>query len=238
MSTQVQSTWVVEPGGCTIESPSNCTGARGGVYDSTKSSTWNVNAFYLLGAETNLGNPYSSTNQMGHFGYETIGVPGQSGVANVSLDHQVIAGIATNTYYLGNLGLSSQNISFKQGNSDTSPSFLGSLRNENLIPSLSFGYTAGAAYSKATPWSRGSSLIRDRTQWYQRKLNTRWLRRLTICLQRCHFHICTHGHEAACRSATVYHLLKLKHPEVAHVPRYQHARRFHSPIPMASRLNV
>ena len=88
---------------------------------------------------------------MGHFGYETIGVPGQSGVANVSLDHQVIAGIKTNTYYLGNLGLSSQNISFKQGSSgDTSSSFLGSLRNENLIPSLSFGYTAGAAYSKAT----------------------------------------------------------------------------------------
>ena len=85
---------------------------------------------------------------MGDFGYETIGVPGQSGVANVSLDHQVIAGIKTNTYYLGNLGLSSQNINFTQ--TDTSPSFLGSLRNKNLIPSLSFGYTAGAAYSKAT----------------------------------------------------------------------------------------
>ena len=150
VSTQVQSTWVVEPGGCTIDSPSNCTGARGGVYDSTKSSTWNVNAYYGLAAETNLGNPYSSPSQIGHFGYETIGIPGQSGVANVSLDHQVVVGIVTNTYYLGNLGLSSQNISFTQGSSDTSSSFLGSLRNKNLIPSLSFGYTAGAAYSKAT----------------------------------------------------------------------------------------
>ena len=87
---------------------------------------------------------------MGDFGYDTIAVPGQSGVANVSLDHQVIAGIKTNTYYLGNLGLSSQNNSFSQDGTDTSPSFLVSLRNENLIPSLSFGYTAGAAYSKAT----------------------------------------------------------------------------------------
>ena len=149
VSTQVSPTWVVEPGGCTIDSPNNCTDARGGAYDSTKSSTWNVNAVYELAAETNLGNPYSSSSQMGDFGYETIGVPGQSGVANVSLDHQVIAGIKTNTYYLGNLGLSSQNISFTSSG-DTSSSFLGSLRNENLIPSLSFGYTAGAAYSKAT----------------------------------------------------------------------------------------
>ena len=87
---------------------------------------------------------------MGQFGYDTLGVPGQSGVANVSLEHQVVAGIATNTYYLGNLGLSSQNITFGTATSDSSPSFLGSLKNENLIPSLSFGYTAGASYRKAT----------------------------------------------------------------------------------------
>ena len=127
----------------------NCTQARGGAYDSTKSSTWNVNALFALAAETNLGSPYSATNQIGDYGYDTIGIPGQSGVANVSVDHQVIASIATNTYYLGNLGLVSQNITFSAGASDTSPSFLGSLRNENLIPSLSFGYTAGASYRKA-----------------------------------------------------------------------------------------
>ena len=150
VSTQVSLTWVVEPGGCTVDSPDNCTAARGGAYDSSKSSTWNAKQTYTLAAEINLGNPYSSSTQIGDFGYETIGVPGQSGVANVSLDHQVVAGIKTNTYYLGNLGLSSRNISFTQGNGDMSPSFLGSLKTENLIPSLSFGYTAGAAYSKAT----------------------------------------------------------------------------------------
>lgn len=127
----------------------NCTGARGGAYDFTKSSTWNVNANYSLNAEVNLASPYNAPNQIGEYGYDTIGIPGQSGVANVSVDHQVIASIATNTYYLGNLGLSSQNITFDAGPSDTSPSILGSLRNENLIPSLSFGYTAGASYRKA-----------------------------------------------------------------------------------------
>ena len=146
VSTEVSSTWVVEPGGCGPDNPANCTGARGGAYDSTKSSTWNVNAFYALATETNLGSPYNDEDQIGHFGYDTIGVPGQSGVANVSLDHQVIAGIGTNNYYVGNLGLSSQNITF--GSTDTSPSFLASLKNEKLIPSLSFGYTAGASYSK------------------------------------------------------------------------------------------
>lgn len=146
VSTEVSSTWVVAPGGCGPAYPLNCTGARGGAYDSTKSSTWNVKANYTLDAETNLGNPYSANNQVGTYGYDTIEVPGQSGVANVSLDHQVIAAIETNTYYLGNLGLASRNITFGTDSSDISPSFLESLRNENLIPSLSYGYTAGASY--------------------------------------------------------------------------------------------
>lgn len=150
MSTEVSSTWVIAPQACGSAYPANCTGARGGAYDSSKSSTWNVNALYSLGEETNLGNPYSDNSQIGDFGYDTIAVTGQAGVANVSLDHQVIAAIDTNTYYLGNLGLSAQNITFNPDSSDTSPSFLGSLRNENLIPSLSFGYTAGASYRKAT----------------------------------------------------------------------------------------
>lgn len=146
VSTEVSSTWVIAPQACGSAYPANCTGARGGAYDSTKSSTWNVNALYSLGEETNLGDPYNDNTQIGNFGYDTIGVPGQSGAANVSLDNQVIAAIETNTYYLGNLGLSAQNITFNPDSSDTSPSFLGSLKNENLIPSLSFGYTAGASY--------------------------------------------------------------------------------------------
>lgn len=149
VSTEVPSTWVVAPGGCGPNYPVNCTGARGGAYDSSKSSTSNVNALYTLTAETNLGSPYSATTQIGNFSYDTLGVPGQSGVANVSVDHQVIASIDTNTYYLGNLGLSSQNITFNADSGNTAPSFLGSLRNENLIPSLAFGYTAGASYRKA-----------------------------------------------------------------------------------------
>ena len=146
VSTQVSSTWVVEPDGCGSANPANCTAARGGAYNSTESSTWNVNALYTLGAETNLGNPYS--DPIGDFGYDTLGVPGQSGVTNVSLARQVIATIKTKTYYLGSLGLSSQNITFSQDSGDKSASFLASLRNENLIPSLSFGYTAGASYRK------------------------------------------------------------------------------------------
>lgn len=151
VSTAVSSTWVVEPGGCGPSYPVNCTQTRGGTYDSAKSTSWNVNALYTLAAETNLGNPYSNADiQIGHFGYDTIALPGHSGVANVSLDRQVLAGINTTTYYLGNLGLSARNITFGTDSSDTSSSLLGSLKNRNLIPSLSFGYTAGAFYSKPT----------------------------------------------------------------------------------------
>lgn len=150
VSTGVQVTWVVEPGGCGPPYPVNCTETRGETYDSTKSTSWHASALYSLGVETNLGNPYSADSQMGDFGYDTIGLPGQSGVANISLDNQVIAGIKTTTYYLGSLGLSSRNISFSTSSSDTSQTFLSSLKNKNLIPSLSFGYTAGASYSKPT----------------------------------------------------------------------------------------
>lgn len=54
-----------------------------------------------------------------------------------------IAGIAAEPYYLGLLGLRPSTDSQFDG---ASPSFLTLLKNQNLIPSLSFGYAAGAAY--------------------------------------------------------------------------------------------
>jgi hypothetical protein len=68
-----------------------------------------------------------------------------------SLDNQIIAGIATNNYWLGFLGLSPIPFNFSSQDDATSmrdpqPSFLSNLKNQSLIPSLSWGYTAGASY--------------------------------------------------------------------------------------------
>ena len=135
------------PDGCTQSDAVNCTAARGGVYDYTKSSTWNIKHLYGLGVESNLGTRYSGNGVSGTYGYDTLGIQGKG--ANASVNHQVIASILTDTYYVGNLGLSPYPIKFPISGAaapDTSPSLLNSLKNENLIPSLSYGYTAGASY--------------------------------------------------------------------------------------------
>lgn len=119
----------------------NCTEARGGVYDGTKSSSWNRKDLYGVGDESNLGYKGDGT-----YGYDMIEI--QAKGANVSINHQVIAAIEAKNFYVGNLGLSPYPINFTSSE-DSSPSLLASLKNQNLIPSLSYGYTAGASYGKS-----------------------------------------------------------------------------------------
>lgn len=67
----------------------------------------------------------------------------QSG--GISLKHQIVAGIATKDFYLGQFGLGPKATNFT--NFDTpDPSFFWSMKNQSVIPSLSWGYTAGAKH--------------------------------------------------------------------------------------------
>ena len=145
-ATAVQSIWTIAPPlGCSSGNASNCTVARGGLFNSNHSSTWEPKATYLLGAESNLG--YTTNSDVGVFGFDTLGI-GKVGAGNATLDHQVVGGIFTTDFYVGSLGLSPQTINFTD-NVDQSPSFLGNLKEQNLIPSIAYGYTAGASYSKS-----------------------------------------------------------------------------------------
>ncbi|KAL6717385.1 hypothetical protein ACLMJK_005300 [Lecanora helva] len=148
-ATEVASTWAVAPAGCDQGDAANCTDARGGAFDDTKSSSWNRKDLYALGDESALG--YSSTDLNGTYGYDNLEIQGKG--TNVSVNHQVIAAIETKTFFVGNLGLSPHPINFSSA--DSSPSLLTSLKNENSIPSLSYGYTAGASYreKKGAPGS-------------------------------------------------------------------------------------
>lgn len=141
-STEYSSTWVVASNACSPADPANCTIARGGIYDCTKSSSWNIKAIFRLG-EINLG--YNDDSISGTYGFDTLSIQGKG--TNASVNHQSIASFTTPKFFVGSLGLSDQPVDFPDG-SDTSPSLLTSLKNENLIPSLSFGYTAGAHYRK------------------------------------------------------------------------------------------
>lgn len=143
-STEISETWVVLPQGCTSNDPSNCIKERGGAYNITLSKTWNEKGVDSLKTESDLG--YVNNYDNGDFGLDTLGVDVPPGHANVSLDQQVIAGVATKDFFLGNLGLANRQHTF--GNGEQVSGFLSHLNASNLIPSLSYGYTAGASYRK------------------------------------------------------------------------------------------
>lgn len=143
-STETQENLIVLPSGCDAGAgdASNCTQLRGGVYNNTASSKWVSKNIYALGLETNLGLIRNSDN--GQFGYDQFSLStAQKG--NVTLPEQIIAGIATKDFFLGTLGLSQAPVNFTDP-FDSRPSLITNLKNQSLIPSLSYGYTAGASY--------------------------------------------------------------------------------------------
>ena len=144
ISTAGFQTWAVVPQGCVASDPPNCATLRGGQFLPSQSSTWrynnaSVNGTFTLGLETNLG--YSGN---GDFGYDTV-VLGYQGSNGPSLPQQTIAGIATKEFYLGVFGLNPRSTNFSTFD-DPIPSYMATLKNRSMIPSLSWAYTAGNQY--------------------------------------------------------------------------------------------
>lgn len=128
---------------------SNCTQARGGTFDYTQSKTWSQKSVYQLVTEANLG--LNQNSDVGSYGFDTVAIALPEH-GNVSLDHQVIAGIATKDFLLGNIGLANRSVIFPDNTQANS--LISELKSNNLIPSLSYGYTAGASYRKNVGASR------------------------------------------------------------------------------------
>ena len=148
ISTAGYQTWAVVPQGCTVSDPSDCATSRGGQFIPSQSSTWkynnaSVNGTFTLGLETNLD--YSGN---GNYGYDTI-VLGYQGSNGPSLQQQIVAGIATKEFFLGIFGLNPRPTNFTTLN-DPIPSYMTTLKDRSLIPSLSWAYTAGNQYRPGT----------------------------------------------------------------------------------------
>ena len=133
-------TWVVEPGGC-LASDLQCGNNRGGTFNPNSSSTWTIHGLYELYTERNLG-----LTGNGQFGNDTLGL-GIQGSGGPTLTDQAIGGIVTDNFYLGMFGVNPKPTNFTEIDKGQ-PSYLTTLKDQNLIPSLSFGYTAGAQYRK------------------------------------------------------------------------------------------
>lgn len=107
------------------------------------SSSAKFKNFYLQ-AESHLG--MTNNSDVGSYGYDIVEI-GRPGDGNISLNAaQVIATVATKDFFVGNLGLSARSVSAI--GSGSAQGLLTSLKGGNYIPSLSYGYTAGAAYGK------------------------------------------------------------------------------------------
>ncbi|KAL8910918.1 MAG: hypothetical protein Q9171_003823 [Xanthocarpia ochracea] len=144
-STQVPESWIVLDVACTDRDPANCSDSRGGTFDFLESSSWENKSFYALGAEANLG--YSREYNRGFYAKELVQLTNPEG-ANTTVNHSVVAGIITPNFYLGVLGLAARPVVWED-QSDSSDSLITILKKQNLIPNLSYGYTAGASYRSA-----------------------------------------------------------------------------------------
>ncbi|KAK4505338.1 hypothetical protein PRZ48_003301 [Zasmidium cellare] len=143
--------WVVIPVGCSQVNPTlqNCAGERGELFQSNLSSTWSTQglvnnadgAIYSLNTVEEAGLGLSGN---GSYGYDTVtlGIPGSD---LPTLHDQLVVGIWTDDFFLGSLGLSPYSLNLSSLNGPQQ-SLMGSLVNQSLLPSNSWGYTAGAVY--------------------------------------------------------------------------------------------
>ncbi|KAL9601761.1 MAG: hypothetical protein Q9179_002761 [Wetmoreana sp. 5 TL-2023] len=126
----------------------DCASKRGGLFNKNHSSTWQDQGFYELDQELNLG--YAGN---GDFGIDsiTLGYPGSDAI---SVDRQLLATIAAKDYYLATWGIAPRSTNFTSSDpgettfapGDSYQSLLSTLKQKQKIPSLSYGYTAGARY--------------------------------------------------------------------------------------------
>ena len=152
VSTALGETWVISAnktqGGCIGNDPVSCPQSRGALFSVNSSSTWQDQGLFGVGLDTNLPD-YDNQFDVADYGLETVGLglPGSSGVGEPNL---VVGALATKDFYLGYLGVTNHPTNFTQFD-DPHATLLSTLRTQNKIPSLSYGYTAGAPYRKDQP---------------------------------------------------------------------------------------
>ena len=141
ISTTATTPNAVAPQACNSSLPATCPDHRGGIFNQNQSSTWKNDAIYSLSVELELGS--TATGQFGFDGIQ-LGLPGSQG-GSISLPQQLMAGIVSNNYFIANWGLRPHETNLTSMN-NRFPSVIQNLKTQNKIPSLSWGYTAGAYY--------------------------------------------------------------------------------------------
>ncbi|KAI0132238.1 aspartic peptidase domain-containing protein [Xylariales sp. AK1849] len=136
VSTCLSEIWVVETGGCGTSAL--CTAARGNVYNISASNSWSPLGAWQLGLQ------YLGLGGNGDYANETVVVFDSATRLQTALQKQVVGAINDTGYYTGFFGLG---ITPGRFGSAVAPSPIAALvENDSVIPSHSYGYTAGAYY--------------------------------------------------------------------------------------------
>ena len=96
--------WVVGPGECLsgefgvgATTSLSCKDPRGGVFNSSLSTSWNTTGNYSMDIDTSLG--YG--DDCAAYGFDTIALDLSNATGGPSLDNQVIGAFAKDDFYLG-----------------------------------------------------------------------------------------------------------------------------------------
>lgn len=141
VGTSAFSTITIGPNGCDPLSAfgDSCPDSRGGLFYANESLTYIKNSIFNLGININLG-----LDEAANAGFDTITL-GWQGSGGPTVEHSTVFSLDLQTYWLGIFGLNPAPTNFTTF-TDPQPSFMQQLVNNNTIPSLSYGYTAGNQY--------------------------------------------------------------------------------------------
>ncbi|KAK5113564.1 hypothetical protein LTR85_010792 [Meristemomyces frigidus] len=139
ISTASTFTWTIGASGCPSGYVDNCVDSRGGLFLTNESLTWVPNSIFSFDLEDNLGR-----DTTGNAGFDTVAL-GWQGSGAPTVDHSIVFNIADSQYWIGEMGLNPRPTNFTTF-TDPQLSLMQLLKNNNTIPSLSYGYTAGNQY--------------------------------------------------------------------------------------------
>ncbi|THW18272.1 acid protease [Aureobasidium pullulans] len=129
------------PLGCPAGTITGCEESRGELFLTNQSLTWVPNSIFQLGLPNEMA---LGLDDEANYGFDTVTL-GWQGSGLPTVQHSTIANMATFDFWLGTFGINPQPANFTTY-TDPQPSFMTQLKNNNTIPSLSWGYTAGNQY--------------------------------------------------------------------------------------------
>ena len=143
--------WIPVTEGCdgvlkVLEECGDMRGANAGRgFDYEASSSWKPFGPYTLSSSSSTDETLYGGIDTGLYALDSVGLgTGDSGAYTPISQAQVVAGINTENFWLGSVGLGTSPHSFSDGAGH--PSLLVSMKEQNLVSSLSYSYTAGRSY--------------------------------------------------------------------------------------------